>query len=224
MAHLRSLAAVGCLTLGVGDVALLDLVVLPDLLVERTASAGAIAAAGSPSAVAPVAAPVVAGPAVAALPGEPVATAVVAPPAGEGEAIGGAEAPPLDDGARGEGVAAPTSSRFVFFALDRATLGSSGRDEVERIAAALRDDPALGAVIEGHADALGSEGHNEQLSQERADAVAAALVDLGIEPDRVETQAFGERKPLVTGRAARTGKNRRVEIHLARLDEPRSRP
>jgi Outer membrane protein and related peptidoglycan-associated (lipo)proteins len=70
--------------------------------------------------------------------------------------------------------------------------------------------------VNGHTDSTGSLQHNEQLSQNRAQAVANYLFGQGVEPRRVSAMGFGPSQPVATnatpeGRAL----NRRVEIQIA---------
>jgi outer membrane protein OmpA-like peptidoglycan-associated protein len=65
----------------------------------------------------------------------------------------------------------------------------------------------------GFADATGSEGHNQDLSQQRAETVRSWLVKHGIDDSHVSIQAKGENNPVATN-STEEGKqqNRRVEI------------
>ena len=83
-------------------------------------------------------------------------------------------------------------------------------------------------VIGGHTDSAGNDRANLRASRARAEAVAAWLVERGIEDERIEVIAFGEQNPIAPnalpdgepdeeGRA----KNRRVEIRIAALKRQR---
>lgn len=78
----------------------------------------------------------------------------------------------------------------------------------------LADDSALRLSIEGHTDADGAEEANLKLSQARAAAVRAYLMDRhGLDGGRLETKGLGESKPI-DGNDTPEGKanNRRVEL------------
>lgn len=85
--------------------------------------------------------------------------------------------------------------------------------EINRIAEAMKANPGVNFSVEGHTDAVGSDESNMVLSQERAKSVKDALVDMGIEEDRLNTTGYGEVLPIADnetpeGRAM----NRRVEF------------
>lgn len=101
----------------------------------------------------------------------------------------------------------------VNFAVDKADILPESRPQIEQVLSLLRDDPALTLSVEGHTDATGDAAHNQRLSQARADSVMAALVEQGIEPQRLKAQGHGQSRPVADndtdeGRA----RNRRVEL------------
>ncbi len=104
----------------------------------------------------------------------------------------------------------------VLFDTDRSKLKSGGMRNVEKLSAFLRANPMRKAQIEGFTDSSGSEQHNLDLSGRRASAVRRALMDQGVDSDRISTQAFGEANP-VAGNDDAGGRqlNRRVEIILS---------
>lgn len=108
----------------------------------------------------------------------------------------------------------------VLFEFGRATLALSAQEKVHGIAGVLNDRARDRRVfIEGHADALGSDTFNQQLSERRAESVAIALADSGVSRSRIATRGFGERYPIAsntnpdgTDNPAGREKNRRVEV------------
>ncbi len=108
----------------------------------------------------------------------------------------------------------------VLFEFGKATLTRDSRSKTRSISDVLNNQAKGRRVsVEGHTDSVGSEATNQRLSERRADSVASALEDAGVDPQRVTTKGFGERYPVAqnqhsdgadnpSGRA----KNRRVEV------------
>ncbi len=67
--------------------------------------------------------------------------------------------------------------------------------------------------IEGHTDNQGNPPLNLQLSKDRAQAVAAHLIKAGIDASRLETEGFGDTRPIAPNLTPRGRElNRRVEF------------
>jgi outer membrane protein OmpA-like peptidoglycan-associated protein len=69
-------------------------------------------------------------------------------------------------------------------------------------------------LVEGHTDSTGTDAYNYKLSMRRAYNVEQYLVkELGIDPDIIQTAAFGEKYPVASNNnAADRQRNRRVDI------------
>lgn len=105
-------------------------------------------------------------------------------------------------------------STDVHFATDSAALPAS-TPTLDRVANAARENPNVEIQLTGFTDANGPSEHNQQLSQNRADAVRNALVERGVPADRIETSAAAEARPIATNETADgRGANRRVEVRL----------
>jgi outer membrane protein OmpA-like peptidoglycan-associated protein len=81
------------------------------------------------------------------------------------------------------------------------------------ILALLNEDPGLKFAIEGHTDNQGGPKVNGPLSEKRAAAVKAWLVNQGIDAGRLTSKGLGQTKPLDTNDTAEgRANNRRVEF------------
>jgi outer membrane protein OmpA-like peptidoglycan-associated protein len=110
-----------------------------------------------------------------------------------------------------------TLSGSVLFASNQATLLPAAQSRLDQVAAVLLSTAEREIVIEGHTDSRGSESHNVDLSQRRANAVRDYLVQKGCEPDRIVAHGLGESRPVATNQGVEgRANNRRVEIVLQR--------
>lgn len=101
----------------------------------------------------------------------------------------------------------------INFDTDKASLRPDAQPVIAEIGKLLQDDSRLRLSIEGHTDSIGTPEHNLALSAARARSVLGALVGLGVDPARLQSQGFGQNKPIAdndsdSGRAS----NRRVEL------------
>jgi outer membrane protein OmpA-like peptidoglycan-associated protein len=104
----------------------------------------------------------------------------------------------------------------VLFDTNKAQLKSGGMRSVEKLVGFMKQYPQRTAMVEGFTDSTGSDSTNQELSGRRANAVRMALVDLGVNSDRVAARGFGEAYPVASN-ASLDGRqlNRRVEIVLS---------
>jgi outer membrane protein OmpA-like peptidoglycan-associated protein len=106
------------------------------------------------------------------------------------------------------------ATQGIYFATGSDRIQPESTPTLKEIAAMLAGHPDLSLVIEGHTDDTGAAAANQSLSERRAAAVKAALVELhGVAPDRLSTAGFGASRPAAPnatpeGRQA----NRRVEL------------
>jgi outer membrane protein OmpA-like peptidoglycan-associated protein len=102
----------------------------------------------------------------------------------------------------------------VLFRTGSAELQERSGPLLDQLAAAMKANPEARRIrIEGHTDNTGDEGFNQMLSEKRAAMVKQALVDRGVDSDRLETRGHGEARPTAPNRLpAGRAKNRRVEF------------
>ena len=74
----------------------------------------------------------------------------------------------------------------VFFLIGQSSIRESEASKVDAVADVLRANPQTRVTVTGHADReTGSAERNMELSKERAENVAAALIAAGVEADRI---------------------------------------
>lgn len=70
-------------------------------------------------------------------------------------------------------------------------------------------------IIRGYTDTSGPESLNKELSQGRAEAAKTALVEAGVDPDKISTIGMGPQDPIDdNGTIEGRSRNRRVEIEV----------
>lgn len=103
----------------------------------------------------------------------------------------------------------------VLFELGETELQSGARGNLEDVVDLLQTEPERRIRIEGHTDSSGPASVNMRISQERAEAVRGALVDMGIDADRVQAVGMGEEFPIASNETEDgRSQNRRVDVIL----------
>ena len=84
----------------------------------------------------------------------------------------------------------------VFFALDSIELGSDARSVLQKNTDYLKRRASTKVLVEGHADARGTNEYNLALGERRAGAARDYVVSLGIPVDRITIVSKGEEQPV----------------------------
>jgi len=101
----------------------------------------------------------------------------------------------------------------VLFDTGRATLRPGAREKLAKVAGIVLTYPGLNLEVEGHTDGIGAADYNQDLSERRASAVRAFLIQEGISTGSIGARGYGKEQPVATnGTAAGRQQNRRVEL------------
>ena len=113
----------------------------------------------------------------------------------------------------------------VFFAPNSSELGAKARRALRNQAAWLNRHGDVLIEIVGHADDAGTELTNLDLSQNRAEAVRARLIEEGVSADRIRSVPMGRTNPIADcGAATCSAQNRRVVTRILKVEwTPRDR-
>ncbi|MFB2532204.1 OmpA family protein [Paracoccus sp. p4-l81] len=106
-----------------------------------------------------------------------------------------------------------TMPQDVTFAVDSANVRPDLQVSLANVAATLNRYPNSTISVVGHTDNTGAAAYNQQLSEQRARAVANVLTGNGVNPNRISAVGRGEDQPVASNLNAQgRAQNRRVEI------------
>ena len=110
----------------------------------------------------------------------------------------------------------------VLFDTNQATLKPGAREKLSKLAGIILAYPGSYRMqIEDHTDSVGSQDHNQKLSENRAAAVHDFLIHAAVPADRIiAVRGFGEVSPTATNNTPEGRQtNRRVEIVIGDTDK-----
>lgn len=84
----------------------------------------------------------------------------------------------------------------TLFDFDKATLRPAGRDTLDSFVGKLKDISPETIMAIGHADRIGTDRYNQNLSEQRVASVKAYMVSKGVESNRIYTEGKGESQPV----------------------------
>jgi len=107
---------------------------------------------------------------------------------------------------------------MVNFEFDRSALQESAEERLDALVNFIKNDASIKSIaVDGHTDAKGSVDYNYALSERRANAVKAYLIQAGIPEDKIKLGFHSKLKPLTENASdAGRAKNRRVTVVLER--------
>jgi outer membrane protein OmpA-like peptidoglycan-associated protein len=103
----------------------------------------------------------------------------------------------------------------VLFDIDSAILKDKARDALDEAARVFLEYPKTAIIVQGHTDSTGTEAHNLDLSERRAKAVVAYLINRGVDGARITPVGYGEGHPIASNDTeSGRSQNRRVDLLL----------
>lgn len=101
----------------------------------------------------------------------------------------------------------------IHFDFDSSVIREDAKPILHKKAEFLKQYPTLKITIEGHCDERGTNEYNLALGERRAHSAWQYLVNLGINPERMQMISYGEERPIATGHdEASWAKNRRAHF------------
>jgi OOP family OmpA-OmpF porin len=104
----------------------------------------------------------------------------------------------------------------IHFKKNGASLDPNSMQLLDEVVDLIARNPQIKRLrVEGHTDNTGKPDLNLQLSKDRAKSVMDYLLSHGVSASRLESEGYGQTKPLVPNLGARNkAKNRRVDFKI----------
>lgn len=103
----------------------------------------------------------------------------------------------------------------IQFETGKAVIKAVSFPILDEVVALMQARPALKIGVYGHTDDVGADAMNMKLSKDRAASCMRYLTGKGIAASRLESEGFGETKPLVPNDSKESrARNRRVEFKI----------
>lgn len=101
----------------------------------------------------------------------------------------------------------------VYFDSGSSKLRKQSNYQIQATAALLNTHKDINIAIRGHSDNKGSSKNNSILSLLRGGSMKKALVDLGIDPSRIQIEGLGDQEPIASNKTKRGRRNnRRIDL------------
>src|SRR5438874_1558294 len=98
-----------------------------------------------------------------------------------------------------------TLATDVLLEFNKADLKPAGQQRLDELAKNAQGANVDKVVLTGHADRIGSEEYNKELSEKRAQAVADYLAQKGVDSSRLQVEGKGESQPITGNECSKMG-------------------
>ncbi len=103
----------------------------------------------------------------------------------------------------------------ITFQTNSASINGGFYSILDSVSIVLNEFNDTSINISGYTDSVGSDQHNQELSEHRASSVASYLVKGGVRHGRIQARGMGERYPVSSNKTeVGRAQNRRVEISI----------
>jgi len=117
----------------------------------------------------------------------------------------------------GDGCPIPKVIRLdgVTFEFNKDRLRPDAKTILTWVIGIMQKYPDMQVELAGYTDSIGSAAYNLKLSQKRAEAVKAYLVEKGIDASHIQAKGYGKENPVASNKTDDGREyNRRVELHI----------
>ena len=113
-----------------------------------------------------------------------------------------------------------TLAADALFDFDKAVLRPEGKTTLDGLLVKIKGIKLEVIIAVGHADRIGSDKYNQNLSEKRAAAVKDYLVGKGLEPNRVYTEGKGKKQAVTGDKCNKMGQEHRSNKKLVACLQP----
>ena len=106
----------------------------------------------------------------------------------------------------------------VYFDFDQYIMKQEERKKVIGIATFLQQNQNARLLIEGYCDWKGTPSYNKALGERRANSVKEYLIELGTDPDRIDTLSIGDELAIPEAFAFQSKIDRRAEFVISKTN------
>lgn len=104
----------------------------------------------------------------------------------------------------------------IFFGFDQYSIGTEERAKLQEISTFMAQNTNAKILVEGYCDWKGTPAYNKSLGDRRASSVKDYLVDLGVEPSRIEVLSMGDELATPNADPTTAGLERKAQLIVLR--------
>jgi len=112
----------------------------------------------------------------------------------------------------------------IYYDFNKYNIRADAAKELDKLVQLLVDNPEIKIELSSHTDSVDDQSYNLQLSQRRAEAAVAYMVERGIAADRLVAKGYGESRPIArntnpdgSDNPAGRQRNRRTEFKILEI-------